>query len=171
MPEALEGADDLAKRLRALSEKTPRILLEAWQADTVARAKDNISPFSKTRTLSRSIRAGDLDVRSGGATVLAGGINKVGYARFVEEGTGIYGPKGRPIVPVRAKALRFPARGAATRLSGNLTSAQQRAGGGWAFAKSVKGRRATPYLRPAAVDAMRALNLTPVVRVAWDDAS
>lgn len=29
------------------------------------------------------------------------------YARYQEEGTGIYGPDGVPITPVRARALRF----------------------------------------------------------------
>lgn len=54
------------------------------------------------------------------------------YALAVEEGTGIYGPKGRPITPVQARVLRFPVKG-----------------GRIVFAKSVKGRPATPYLRPA----------------------
>jgi len=181
MAEALEGADDLAKRLRALSEKTPRIILEAWQADTVARAKDNVAPFSKTRTLSRSIRAGDLDVRSGNATVLAGGTSTIGYARFVEEGT-------RPhiIRPKNKKSLFFPSQGALTaragagatigfRRSGNVNAATMRRFGNLAFvhAKVVRhpGTRAQPYLRPAASDAMRALDLGPAVRVAWDGAA
>lgn len=54
------------------------------------------------------------------------------YALAVEEGTGIYGPKGRPITPVRAKVLRFPVKG-----------------GRIVFARSVRGRPATPYLKPA----------------------
>lgn len=54
------------------------------------------------------------------------------YALGVETGTGIYGPKGRPITPVRAKALRFPKKG-----------------GGIVFAASVRGRPGTPYLKPA----------------------
>jgi len=33
------------------------------------------------------------------------------------------------------------------------------------------GTRAQPYLRPAASDAMRALDLGPAVRVAWDGAA
>jgi hypothetical protein len=45
------------------------------------------------------------------------------YAPYVEYGTGIYGPKGKPIVPVRAKALAWPAP--------SLLS------GGWAKRKTV----------------------------------
>jgi len=52
------------------------------------------------------------------------------YAEFVHEGTGIYGPKKRPIVPIRAKALHW-------------------GGTPGVFAKSVKGMRARPFLRKA----------------------
>lgn len=60
------------------------------------------------------------------------------YALGVETGTGIYGPKGRPIVPVRAQFLVF------TTKTGTV------------FARSVRGRRATPYLKPALQKVMRA---------------
>lgn len=33
------------------------------------------------------------------------------YARYLQEGTGLYGPRRRTITPVRAKALRIPIRG------------------------------------------------------------
>lgn len=59
------------------------------------------------------------------------------YALAVETGTGIYGPKGNPIVPVKAQFLVF-----------NTKS-------GTVFARSVRGRRATPYLRPALEQVMR----------------
>lgn len=68
------------------------------------------------------------------------------YARYLHEGTGIYGPKRRPIVPVTAKALRFKA----GRMIGPLpagkagTSPEDR--GGWIFAKSVKGIPPHPFL-------------------------
>lgn len=47
---------------------------------------------------------------------------------FVLYGTGVYGPTGRRIVPVRAQALRFVA------------------GGRIVFAKSVKGQKANNFL-------------------------
>lgn len=71
--------------------------------------------------------------------VTAGSVSGVAqshttYAYFVNTGTGIYGPRGRPIVPVRAKVLRFPARGG------------RRGRGGFVHARSVKGSPANPYL-------------------------
>jgi hypothetical protein len=50
------------------------------------------------------------------------------YALHVALGTGIYGKHKRPIVPVRAKMLRFKTK------SGNIV-----------FAKSVKGQKPNPY--------------------------
>jgi len=51
------------------------------------------------------------------------------YALFVHEGTGIYGPRGAPIVPTTAKALRWFG-----------------SDGQPIFARSVKGMRGTKYL-------------------------
>lgn len=52
------------------------------------------------------------------------------YGAYIEEGTGIYGAKGTPIVPTRAKVLAW--KGAA----------------GMMFAKSVKGMKARPFFKP-----------------------
>lgn len=57
--------------------------------------------------------------------------NSVNYAIFVHEGTGIYGRRRRPIVPRRAKVLRFTA------------------GGKVLFRPRVRGVRGRPYLRKA----------------------
>jgi HK97 gp10 family phage protein len=54
------------------------------------------------------------------------------YALFVHNGTGIYGPRGRPIVPVRARVLAFPGRD-----------------GRMVFARSVRGQRPQPFLTNA----------------------
>lgn len=67
----------------------------------------------------------------GGLPVARVGTN-VKYALYVHEGTGVYGPRGAPITPKRAKALAF------TGKSGKLV-----------IVKSVKGMRGTPYLRDA----------------------
>jgi len=60
--------------------------------------------------------------------------SKLPYARYVHEGTGIYGPKGQMIKPVRAKALRW--RGP---------------GGDVIFAKQVRGIKPNPFLRDALI--------------------
>ena len=53
------------------------------------------------------------------------------YALYVHEGTGIYGPKGKRIQPVRAKALMFFIDGQPV------------------FRKSVKGMKGRPFLKQA----------------------
>jgi hypothetical protein len=57
----------------------------------------------------------------------------VRYARYVHEGTGIYGPRGRPIRPRRRKFLRFRPRGR----------------GRYVYARQVKGMRPNHYLTNA----------------------
>lgn len=77
------------------------------------------------------------------------------YAPFLEFGTGLYGPRNRRIVPVRAKALRWAAGGSASsfsggsrqqgsagpgfRLSGQQRSGAAGAGAQYAYARSVRG--------------------------------
>jgi len=166
---AIDGLDDLNARIAALrsGNASRRLLLQ--MGNTVVAEAQKRAP-KKTGTLIRSIRVDDVNEREQTATVRAGSTTgKIGYAQYVEFGTGIYGPRRTPIVPVRRKALRFPRAGAATRLSGNLTSAQQRAGGGYAFAKSVKGRKATPYLIPAVEDVVNRLGLSATIIDVWND--
>lgn len=67
--------------------------------------------------------------------------NVATYARNVEEGTGIYGPAGRKIVPVFAKALRW--HGTAAPSAFRVGPARARAfTSSVIFARSVKGMRA-----------------------------
>jgi phage gpG-like protein len=56
----------------------------------------------------------------------------VKYAGYVMRGTGLYGPRHRPITPVHAKVLVFRGRG-----------------GEVVFARSVKGSPARPFLQLA----------------------
>lgn len=66
-----------------------------------------------------------------GAPVARVGTN-VEYAAFIEFGTGIYGPRGQPIRPVRAQYLSWIPRG-----------------GKRVFAREVRGVRPRPFLLPA----------------------
>lgn len=163
----IEGSAEFLKRLKRAENEIPGIVLMGWQAKAIAYAKQNIQPYSKTHYLQASIQPGEMDIKAGTATITAGGPGMSGYARFVEEGTGIYGPNRRPIVPVRAKFLRFPAKGADVRQTGSLTKAQQRAGGGWVFKKSVLGRKATPFLKPAVERAGNELGIAYAVDITW----
>lgn len=73
------------------------------------------------------------DVRVTGSRVIGKVTSHAPYSRFVHGGTGIYGPRGRPIVPRRARYLRFKPKGSAT----------------FVFTKSVKGMRPTPFMQRA----------------------
>ncbi len=77
-------------------------------------------------------------VQYAGSIAVIVGTN-VNYAMYQHEGTGIYGPHGTPIVPVRARALRFRPRGSTD----------------FVFAKSVRGTPPTFFLRRALVAAAR----------------
>jgi hypothetical protein len=63
------------------------------------------------------------------------GTNVV-YAPWVHNGTGVYGPRGQRIVPVRASVLRFRGRD-----------------GNFVFRPSVAGQRPNPFLREALEEA------------------
>jgi hypothetical protein len=64
----------------------------------------------------------------GGKSITPGGWNVL---QLLEEGTGIYGPSAKPIVPKNGKFLRFPANG--------MTITGKVRPGGYVYAKSVKG--------------------------------
>lgn len=68
----------------------------------------------------------------GGVPVGRIGTN-VKYALFVHNGTGIYGPKRRPITPKNGKVLAWKGKGPK----------------GIVFARSVKGMRPNPFLKDA----------------------
>jgi hypothetical protein len=54
-------------------------------------------------------------------------------ARWIHDGTGIYGPRRTPIRPTRAKFLRFKPKGSRR----------------YIYVRSVKGMRANPFLKDA----------------------
>jgi phage gpG-like protein len=72
-----------------------------------------------------------LVVRDGRPIAVVG--TNVNYARFVHDGTGLYGPRGRMIRPVRRKFLRFRPHGR----------------GRWVYARQVRGMVGNPFLRNA----------------------
>jgi hypothetical protein len=69
--------------------------------------------------------------RNGAPAVLIG--TNVNYARFVHDGTGIYGPKHAPIRPKRAKFLRFRPKGSRK----------------FVYAKSVRGMQPNRFMKNA----------------------
>ena len=60
-------------------------------------------------------------------------VADVDYADYVHQGTGVYGPRGRPIVPRRARVLRWRPRGSSA----------------FVFRPEVRGVEPTPFLKRA----------------------
>lgn len=89
----------------------------------------------------------DSDVDAGPGTVTGTVFTPLDYGLWVHEGTGVYGPVGRPIRPTRGRYLVFRGRD-----------------GEWVFAREVRGMRGRPFL----TDALRAVSPYPVVDVAHD---
>lgn len=92
----------------------------------------------------RSSISSELAFDSGELVVRVG--TNVDYALYVHNGTGIYGPNKRPIVPVNKRALRWAARN-------NSGSGRRRYKGGataqYVFSKRSKGFKGTPFLTNA----------------------
>lgn len=79
-----------------------------------------------------------------GKPVVSVGTN-VFYARFVHDGTGIYGPRARVIRPVRKRVMRFrPKQPRPGRKLGH---------GGYVYTRRVIGMRPNHFLRDALVAA------------------
>jgi len=175
---ALKGDDALRKRLRAIGDTRKLLgtvaLLGVSEAKKIAR-KD----FTKTANLERSIRLGTVTDKT--AQIVAGGTSGVGYARYVEEGTGLYGPRKRKIVP-KTQRTRFSGpflrgqkgqnrggvlawKGGGSRLTGRGPGAS------WRYARSVRGRKATPYLVPGAKKAIERSGVADAITAAWNDAA
>lgn len=109
----------------------------------VAEAKDRCPVDEGTLRASIDYTA---HLQGSSVTVTVG--SPLNYAEYLHTGTGIYGPKGTPIVPVTKKALKFkwePTGG------GRPTKSKDKRG--IVFAKSVKGTPANPFL----IDALQAV--------------
>lgn len=164
---SLQGADKLAARLRAI-ERSPGVMVRRIVIRGVANAKRRVP--HKTRNLSRTIRPGRITETTG--EVIAGGVNKVGYAAAVEKGTrphiirpkaGRRGKNGRPA----SLAWGGPrSLGGRLRVSGGLTASPTH------FAREVHhpGTRAQPYLVPGLQEAVRDEGTTAVVEL-WNGAA
>lgn len=96
-------------------------------------AKGGAPWTDRTGNTRRAIHGG-ADVAYNGAVIYLAHGTMVGT--YLEEGTGIYGPHGKPIVPIRSKALQFTV------------------GGNQIFAKSVKGMPEQPIIEPTALAAL-----------------
>ena len=159
MSVTIKGLPQLHARLNAI--QNGRALLGKLQIDAVAEAK-RLAPH-RTSNLSRSIIPGSLTDHD--ALVVA----HAGYARYVEEGTGLYGPHHQKIVPKNGKFLVFPAKGKAT-LGGRVKREYAGKPGSLVFARSVKGSKPQPFLVPGAKKAVATRGASVVVDL-WNEAA
>jgi hypothetical protein len=153
----LQGDEALRRRLAAIGDT--KVLLGKVALLGVAEAKKLVP--RATGNLGRTIRVGTVTDKS--AQVVAGGTSSVGYARYVEEGTGIHGPRKRRITPRRARMLSWVAGG--SRRTGRGPGARR------IFAKSVAGRKATPYLVPGVQRAVERAGVRDTIVKLWNDAA
>lgn len=161
MAESVRGLDALKKRLEAIGDPHP--LGRALQLNIIAEAQKEAAPFRKTGELQRGIGPGDItDDR---VEIVA----RAPHSAFVEKGTGLYGPHKRKIVPKKSKVLAW--RTGATRLTGRSRVSGGRELAGWAFAASVKGRKATPFLLPSAKKVLAGSGLANIVVDLWNRAA
>ncbi len=133
----------------------PESAVRAGAFELLAQIKQALP--KKTSTLARSATV-RFERPEAGAFLARIGTH-LPYGAYIEYGTGIFGPRQRPIVPVRAKALRWFApvqigvtgdgravyRSAKTR-SGQTTAARK-ADVAAVFRKSVKGMKPRPVWR------------------------
>ena len=97
--------------------------------------------YRRTGTLGRRIEVGPVQ-RSESSMAIEVGTN-VPYARYVEEGTGLYGPKGAMIYPKHASVLSWVI-AAGTRMYARSV----RGMAGWHFMeKAITGPRMTRFVR------------------------
>lgn len=138
-------AADMARVNLQIRQAAVRALLidpDGPVADDLMRRGRNVAYYARryapvdTGRLRASIES-RLVQYNGNIAVLVG--TNVNYAMYQHEGTGIYGPRARPIVPKNARALRFIPKGSST----------------YVFAKSVRGTPPTFFLRRALVAAAR----------------
>lgn len=153
--------DALIRRMRALGDT--KVVLRAVQFSVIHEAQA-LTP-RKTGNLQRSIVPGELTDTH--ATVIAG----ANYALFVEQGTGLYGPKHHLITPKTKKALHWKGGGPSkVRLTGRSRTKDGASLADDVFATSTKGARAQPFLGPGAKRAIKKAGLADVVTTEWNKA-
>ena len=101
-----------AKQIERLRRKSPRFLQKVTHQLGLAVEREAIKAIRPGGGLTAQ-KTGNL-IHSIGTRLIKRGVNPVAivyatapYAKWVHEGTGIYGPRKKPIVAIRGKALRF----------------------------------------------------------------
>ena len=153
----VEIGNPLAENVREIvmdeAHKALRLALLLTEAEWKGRLVPGVRGY-QTGHYSRSItNDGGVEYPTGRANRIVGEVGtNVYYARFLEEGTGLYGPRNQWIVPKTAKALRFPQPGnKGFTLAGRKRSGKAGAMARYIYAKRVRGIRPRRYARDAAM--------------------
>lgn len=158
----MQGYGQLQKRLHAIGQ--PGVM--GMLANAVVREQKLLAMgFRKTGNLEHGIVIANVSETS---AIIE---SRAAYSGFVEGGTGLYGPKHQKITPKAAKALRWAVGGSSkVRLSGSSRTSKGVALAGYAFARSVKGRPATPFFFPGARLALSKAGVASIVEH-WNSAA
>lgn len=146
---------------RIIDQETDRALVDTARYVRSKAAqyppKANSASYQRTGTLGRSIAVGNIQRRYTERSIEVG--TNLHYARYVEEGTGLYGPAKQLIRPKTAKVLAWRSVGAGTKL---VASGLRRSRGQlrprpdrdiyMVFARYTRGMRPWHYMRKAFED-------------------
>jgi hypothetical protein len=164
MAETITGLAGLQRRIAAVQKGGGTPTMKLIGQIVVGQMKLNIP--RKTGNTGRSFHVASLTETSARVT----GNN---VALYIEEGTGLFGPKHRRITPKAAKALRWAAGPAGSlRLSGAIRKGNP-GGAGYVFARSTKGMEARPYVQKSVKQAAQkvGVKLKATVIDAWNGAA
>lgn len=172
MAEQIIGLGQFRSRLQAIEQvgRTGKMVTKAGDL-TIGRMRINM-PRATSNT-SRTLHVED----SGASAGIWGSV----VARWLDEGTGLYGPRHHKIVPTSRRALALHSSGkgaglgASYRLTGRMTVGSVRRLGANAdlvVVRSVKGMKARPYIDRSIAEAAQKLGpeLFGLIVKAWDAA-
>ena len=155
MAEQIVGMAALQGRLKRVAAADKQgVPIRRVTAAAIAALRHNIP--RKTSNTSRTIVPVGITSRS--AQIWGSKV-----VRWLDEGTGLYGPHHHKITPLAAKALAFHSQAAGAerfgikyRLSGSMTSASMRKygpGADFVVVRSVKGMPARPFINKSVTEA------------------
>lgn len=108
--------------------------------------------MERSRRTGHAMRSVVSKVERIGFTVVGVIGSNVFYVRYLEEGTGLYGPFNHWIVPRHARFLRFPQPGnPGFTLAGRPRSGAAGTGARYVYARRVRGIRPRRYFRDSAM--------------------
>lgn len=167
MPETVIGLSALNARLYAISSPAARKgFMGRFALRTVAIMQQNTP--TKTANTRRTIHATRITENSAqvvGSTVL----------KWLDQGTGIYGPRHHKIVPVNGKWLAWKGgtfgKGGSLRLTGKQRKGKAGKGAFDIVVTSTKGMKARPFIEKAVHEAAIKSGVMADLTKAWDNAS